>query len=163
MRLQAMIAIVVAKPLIMGQWFSNTYFNGDYSMSQRISIISALGLAAREVAGYKDEDSSLTQANSAPDFPSKRLPDKYAKIYDRDAAPVNALVQKLERSMLQPMAVQAADKMSGPNALKVRTFSSRMEVERKRKKAIPNQLAKIVADGFFFPLTGRWRALSQTQ
>lgn len=163
MRLQGMVAIVVAQPMEMGQWFSNTYFNGDYSISQRVSILSALGLAARELAGYKDEDSSMTQANSAPDFPSKKLPEKYAKIYEQEAGPVTAISQKLERAMLQPITMQAVDKMSGPSALNVRTFSTRMEVEKKRKKAIPNQLAKIVSDGFFFPLTGRWRALSQTQ
>jgi len=31
-----------------------------------------------------------------------------------------------------------------------------MAVEKKRKKPIPNPLAKVVADGFFFPLTGRF-------
>jgi telomere length regulation protein len=31
-----------------------------------------------------------------------------------------------------------------------------MEVEKKRQKPIPNALAQIVAENFFFPLTGRW-------
>ncbi|TVY88746.1 DNA replication checkpoint protein tel2, partial [Lachnellula willkommii] len=78
LRLQGMIAILVALPLKMGQWFSKTFFDGDYSISQR------------------------------------------------------------------------------PNILKTRTFSSRMAVEAQRKKPTTNALAKVVADGFFFPLTGRF-------
>lgn len=165
LRLQGMIAVLVAQPLKMGQWLSRTYFNGDYSMGQRASILTTLGMGARELAGYREEDAALTGASAAPEtlFPSKKLPDKYHAIYDPNAAPVNALAKRLERTIIQPMAIEAADTLAGPNALKVRTFSSRMEVEKKRKKAIPNELAKIVAEGFFFPLTGLWRVQAQTR
>lgn len=163
LRLQGMIAVLVAQPLKMGQWFSKTYFNGEYSMGQRASILTTLGMGARELAGYREEDAALTGASTAPEnlFPSKKLPDKYHAIYDANAAPVDALAKRLERAIIQPMALEAADTLAGPNALKVRTFSSRMEVEKKQKKAIPNELAKIVAEGFFFPLTGLWRVQAQ--
>lgn len=163
MRLQAMIAVVVAKPLQMGKWFSNTVFNGDYSMSQRASILTALSMAARDLAGYRQEDAALTGAYTDPKdlFPSKRLPSKMAKAFTIETAPINALTEKLERTMIKPMAVAAADQLSGPNALKVRTFSSRMEVEKKRKRPITNELAKVVSDGFLFPLTGLYRVHMQ--
>lgn len=159
MRLQGMIAVLTAEPLNMGQWFSRTFYNGDYSVGQRASVLTVLGLGARELAGLGKEDAALTGANATNEssFPSKRLPDKLHKIYALEAAPMDALSNQLEKTMIQPMAAEAADKFSGPNALKVRTFSSRMAVEKKRKKPIPNALAKVVADGFFFPLTGRWR------
>ena len=159
LRLQGMIAVLIAQPLRMGQWFSRTFFDGDYSMSQRASILTTLGMGARELAGFKKEDAALTGADAVPEnpFPSKKLPERLHKIYALEAAPVNALAKYLERTMIQPMAIEAADKFAGPNALKVRTFSSRIEVEKKRKKPIPNELARVVADGFFFPLTGRWR------
>jgi telomere length regulation protein len=57
---------------------------------------------------------------------------------------------------MEPMALKAADELTGPNALKVRTFSSRIAVQKSKKKPMPNALAKVVADSFFFPLTGRW-------
>ncbi|MCJ1243053.1 telomere binding protein [Trapelia coarctata] len=165
LRLQGMIAVLIARPLKLGQWFSKTYFNGEYSMGQRASILTTLGMGARELAGYREEDAALTGASAAPEnlFPSKKLPDKYHAIYDPNAAPVDALAKRLERAIIQPMAIEAADTLAGPNALKVRIFSSRMEVEKKRKKAIPNELAKIVAEGFFFPLTGLWRVQAQTR
>ena len=159
MRLQGMIAVLIAEPLKMGQWYSRTFYNGDYSMGQRASVLTVLGLGARELAGLGKEDAALTGVNATTEssFPSKRLPDKLHKIYALEAAPMDALSSQLEKIMIQPMAAEAADKFSGPNALKVRTFSSRMAVEKKRQKPIPNALAKVVADGFFFPLTGRWR------
>ena len=159
MRLQGMIALIISQPLKMGQWFSRTFFNGEYSMGQRASILTALGLGARELAGLQREDTALTGAATLAKnpFPSKVLPDKLHRIYALEAKPLDAISEHLEKSMIKPMAIEAADQLSGPNALKVRTFSSRMEVEKKRVKPIPNELAKIVADGFFFPLTGLWR------
>lgn len=159
MRLQGMIAVIIAQPLRMGQWFSRTFFQGEYSMGQRASILTTLGLGARELAGLQDEDSVVTGATSVGKnpFPSKVLPDKLHKIYALEAKPLDAIVKKMEKTTIKPMAIEAADQLSGPNALKVRTFSSRMEVEKRRTKPTPNELARIVADGFFFPLTGLWR------
>lgn len=157
LRLQALIAVLISSPAQMAPWFAQQVFDGDYSLSQRTTVLSVLGLGARELAGYKDEDEDLNPQIAATSFPSKQLPERLHKMYTAERnAPVARIASKLERSMIQPMALDAADKMSGPNILKVRTFSSRMEVEKKRKKVIPNALAKIVAEGFFFPLTGRW-------
>ncbi|KAH0007323.1 hypothetical protein KCU78_g11831, partial [Aureobasidium melanogenum] len=157
LRLQALIAVLVSDPAQMAPWFARQVFDGDYSLSQRTTVLSVLGLGARELAGYKDEDEDLNPKIAATSFPSKQLPERLHKMYTAERnAPVARIASNLERSMIQPMALDAADKMSGPNILKVRTFSSRMEVEKKRNKIIPNALAKIVAEGFFFPLTGRW-------
>lgn len=158
LRLQALIAVLLSNPGQMAPWFASQVFDGDYSLSQRVTILSTLGLGARDLAGYKDEDNEMNPTQSSTSFPSKQLPGRLHKIYaaDKQKAPVSRIASSLETAMIQPMALKAADSLSGPNILKVRTFSSRMEVEKKRKKAIPNALAKIVAEGFFFPLTGRW-------
>ena len=134
-------------------------------MSQRASVLTAMSLAARELAGYREEDAALTGA-AVPNselFPSQRLSDKAAQRWSKDTVAVDALAGRLEQTIIKPMALEAADKVTGPTSLKVRTFSSRMEVEKKRKRPITNELAKIVADGFFFPLTGRFRAILQSQ
>lgn len=159
LRLQGMIAVLVAEPLRMGQWFSRTFYNGDYSLGQRASILTTLGIGAREIAGLGQEDATLTRAaaSTADNFPSKKLPEKLHRFYLPEAAPMDALLAQLEKVMIRPLAAEAADKVTGPNALKIRTFSSRMEVEKKRQKPTSNALAKIVAHGFFFPLVGRWR------
>ncbi|MCJ1402763.1 telomere binding protein [Xylographa trunciseda] len=157
LRLQGMIAVLVASPLKMGQWFSTTCFHGEYSLSQRLSILTTLSLGAREIAGHAAEDAALTGATPEPLFPTQKLPDKYHNIYARDAiAPVTALASQLERTLIAPMAASAADTLAGPAVLQVRTFSSRMAVAAKRQKPLANALAAIVADGFFFPLVRLW-------
>jgi telomere length regulation protein len=161
MRLQGMIAILIAQPQGMGKWFSKTFFDGDYSLSQRASILTTLGLGARELGGFGSENTDLTSKKSLPSssFPSKALPESMHKLY-ADRTPENPTIDRLSTElsniMIAPMAAELADKLTGPSILKVRTFSSRMAVEKKRKKPIANELAKVVADSFFFPLTGRF-------
>lgn len=156
-RQQALIAVILAKPGPMAQWFARAFFSGDYSLMQRTAMLITLGLGARELAGLKDS-SAEDLIPATPSFPTKTLPPKYHKIYaaDSDSNPVAKIAGNLTKQLLSPIAANAADKLSGPNILKVRTFSSRMEVEKRRSKPIPNALAQIVAENFFFPLTGRW-------
>ena len=156
-RQQALIAVLLAKPAQMAQWFARSFFSGDYSLTQRIAMLTTLGLGARELAGIKDS-STEDLLPPAASFPSKQLPPHLHKIYaeNPNPNPVASISSSMAREMLSPLASQAADQLSGPNILKVRTFSSRMEVEKKRQKPIPNALAQIVAENFFFPLTGRW-------
>ncbi|PVI08180.1 hypothetical protein DM02DRAFT_579354 [Periconia macrospinosa] len=155
-RQQALIAVLLAKPAEMAQWFSRTLFSGDYSLTQRTAMLTTLGLGARELAGLKDT-ATEDLIPPSPSFPSKQLPSHLHKLYAPESAdPLNKITSGVTKSLLSPLAAQAADSLTGPNILKVRTFSSRMEVEKKRSKPIPNALAQIVADNFFFPLTGRW-------
>jgi telomere length regulation protein len=185
LRLQSMIALVVTQPEMMGQWFAKTFFDGDYSASQRAAILAVLGIGAREIAGF--ETSEYTAAAS---FPSKTLPDKVERLYlglqPRDqsstssalkALPSNALdtmAQSLTQSFLAPLAAEAADKTTGPDVLKLSTFTSRLErqqdspdppnVKRKqtsnkpRLRAIPNTTAQILYTSFFSPLAARFQA-----
>jgi telomere length regulation protein len=160
LRLQAMISLVVGQPTMMGPWFAKTFFDGDYSVSQRASVLTVLGLSARELGGFSSEDASVTKSKpstQATSFPSKALPSKMHAMYAApEPTPIDAVSAQLRQTLLQPLALDAADKMTGPNILKTRTFSSRLAVESKRKKPIPNALAKIVSTSFFFPLTGRF-------
>lgn len=152
LRQEALIAVLVAQPTRIAPYLARSCFEGDFSLQQRTTMLTALGLGARELAGYKDEDRL-----EAPSFPTKQLPEHLHKIYSESPGPsVAKISSRLEAAMVGPLALNAADELSGPNALKVRTFSSRMAVEKARKKPIPNELAKIVAQSFFFPLTGRW-------
>ncbi|OJD29437.1 telomere length regulation protein [Diplodia corticola] len=156
MRQQALIAVAVAEPTQMGPYLVRCFYAGDYSISQRTSILAAIGLGAREMAGFKE---SVDESDSRPrvdqSFPSKMLPGKLHSIYSTEGNAVDAITNKLKHTMISPLALDAADKAAGPNALKVRTFSSRMEVEKKRR-IITNELAKVVAQSFFFPLTAGW-------
>ncbi|KAK7970598.1 hypothetical protein PG988_009671 [Apiospora saccharicola] len=160
LRTQGMIAIIVAQPQKMARWFAKTFFDGDYSLSQRASVLIVLGISGREIAGF--EASGYSDIAS---FPSKKLPAKIEKHYEPfapanqyisgsasepaslKAIPPNALdsiSQSLSQAFLAPLAAEAADAAIGPDARGVR--------------AIPNTTANLLATSFFFPLTSRFQA-----
>ncbi|KAI1381971.1 telomere length regulation protein-domain-containing protein [Hypoxylon crocopeplum] len=179
LRQQGMIAVVVAQPAKMGQWFAKTFFDGDYSLSQRASVLIVLGLSGREIAGFETSDYT-----SAAQFPSKALPAKVEKHYITSSSssrleysgtnlkplPPNALdslAQTLSQTFLAPLAAEAADAAAGPDALKLSSFTSRLNSQspnlrngkaKPRVRAIPNITASLIASSFFFPLTSRFQA-----
>lgn len=164
LRLQALIALMLSDPKAQGPWFARQAFEGDYSLSQRATLLSVIGLGARELAGYQDVDSLNPALPSKDSLPSKRLSERYHSIYAGDAqnpqpsqspSRLQSVATNLERSMIQPLAASAVDAATGPSALKVRTFSSRMDVAQRTRK-VPNELAKMLAESFFFPLVGHW-------
>ena len=160
MRLQGMIATLVAQPQKMGPWFSKTFFDGDYSISQRASVLTTISVGARELAGLAAEDEKLTTMKSLPaasaSFPSKTLPPNLHAVYSSSTSTVNRLSDTLTTSMIAPMATSLADTLTGPEVFKVRSFSSRLKQSTPRTKRIPNALAAIVATSFFYPLTSRF-------
>ncbi|OQD82806.1 hypothetical protein PENANT_c019G05656 [Penicillium antarcticum] len=168
-RLQSMIALLVSEPLKMGRWFTGIYFDGDISQVQRSAVLTALGLSARELAGNGEDDAKRLNLPSTGDtsFPSKRLPAAVEAMYlGQKESPIAMLTREMSRTSLEPLAANAADAMSGPDALKVRTFSSRMEVEKKRqqretkrKNATAKDLHEVLAKGFFFPMQGRFEIM----
>lgn len=146
----------------MGKWAAHTLFDADLSQHQRSSILIAMGLSGRKMAGYREEDEKLLKLPpSTPDtpFPSKRLPVNLENIYAAAPRAIDTISKNLAHKTLQPLALNAADTLTGPNALKIRTFSSRMEVERKRqqreqqrKQNLSKDLYKSLSDGLFMPL-----------
>lgn len=162
LRIQALVALLVAFPLTMGKWAAHVLFNADLSQHQRSPIMIAMGLSGREMAGYREEDAKALNlpapaSNSA--FPSKRLPANLEDVYAESPKAIDTISKNIAQKTLQPLALNAADTLSGPNALKIRTFSSRMDVEKKkqqrelqRKQNLSKDLYKSLSDGFFAPL-----------
>jgi telomere length regulation protein len=164
MRLQALIAVILSDASAIAPWLSRQAFAGEFSISQRCVMLTALGLSGRELAGLKEMDGlNPEMPNTA--FPSKKLPPHLHSLYSSSSSPdpsstkrLEAASKSLEHSLLQPMALQAADKSTAHlNAVKVRTFSSRMAVERTRRKPAPNQLAQIFPQAYFHPLVTRYQ------
>ena len=160
LRLRSLIACLVALPVRMGPWLASMYFEGDFSLAQRATILTTVGLGARELAGYNDAPG--TKVDKQASFPSKRLPASLEALY----TPVDSLAGQIEHATLQPMALAAADKVTGPDVLKVRTFSSRLDVERKtaqkakqRQTRVPKDIHKLLTESLFLPLCCRMSLL----
>ncbi|KAM3555388.1 hypothetical protein ARSEF4850_006019 [Beauveria asiatica] len=178
-QLQGMVALMVAQPHSMAPWFAKTFFEGDYSLSQRTAILIAIGLSAREVAGF--DTGTFT---SPADFPSKQLPERLQKLYmdgartdqtmmepaagggHLKALPPNAIEamsRALTADFLAPLAATAADSAAGPDVLKLQSFTARytrrnMGMVRPRARAVPNTTASLLAQSFFAPLTAYFQA-----
>lgn len=184
LKLQGMIAILVAQPQMMGPWFARTFFSGDYSVAQRTSVLTVMGLSAREISGQ-----ATSEYAAAASFPSQTLPDKMKKLYVENVAsgsqlasssslkalPPNALdtiSKSLTSDFMAPLAADAADSATGPDALKLSTFKSRLGQQnssttqkskaKSRVRAIPNTTAQLIATAFFFPLTARFQSAARS-
>ncbi|KAK3939661.1 DNA replication checkpoint protein tel2 [Diplogelasinospora grovesii] len=183
LRIQGMIALIAAQPKLMAPWFAKTFFDGDYSISQRASVLAVLGLSARELAGFETSTYSASAS-----FPSKTLPDRIEQLWigpndkkqledqrmkSLKPLPPNALenvARDLVSDMLAPMAADAADSVAGPDVLKLSTFRSQLEggnanakVKYKTRtkpkiRSIPNTTAQLISVSFFSPLVARFQA-----
>lgn len=155
--LQALIALLLADPQRLAPSYARLVFEADLSLGQRAMLLSAMGLAARELAGQGgDDDLNPITADTA--FPSKRLTGRLHEIYAPKDSHVQTISRRLEDKLLKPIAQQIANAATGPEVLKVRKISSRLDVEKKRRKVIPNALAKTMFEQFFSPLIGHWMA-----
>ncbi|KAK0632304.1 telomere length regulation protein-domain-containing protein [Immersiella caudata] len=179
LKLQGMIAIVIAQPQLMGPWFSKTFFDGDYSVSQRASVLVVLGLSARELAGFE-----VSEYAAAASFPSKTLPERVERLFTSEqpsaerlpssslkALPPNALdnmARSITSGLLAPLAATAADAATGPDVLKLSTFTSQLAESNPKVKiktrakpqirTIKNTTAQLLSASFFSPLTARFQA-----
>ncbi|KAI1618478.1 telomere length regulation protein-domain-containing protein [Exophiala viscosa] len=163
LRVDALIACLVSRPSVMGPWAASTYFEGDFSLSQRALLLTVVGLGSREIAGIDDElNTAIPPAAVESAFPSKRLPPRLESNYSTGDFLINTLSTKLSHQTLRPLALSAADELTGPDILKVRTFSSRMAVAAKesakveaRSKRIPKDLHKVLAESIYLPICSR--------
>lgn len=130
-RINALISLIVVVPDKINDLFQ-LLFNADLSLQQRMSILSSIGLAARELRGLDDKNVMKPEYN----FPSKRLPwDKASKnqiedISDRES---NDLIAQ------------------GTTTWK----SKKLELTSAKSTSRKNEFRKY-ANNFFYPLANGW-------
>ncbi|WEW58847.1 telomere binding protein [Emydomyces testavorans] len=171
-RLESLIALIVALPSQMARWMAHTLFNVDLSLAHRSSILVALGLAAREVAGFRDEDAKAMGLGGSSDqaFPSKRLPEHLESIYGSPKAPIENISKRISQSILEPLALTAADTLTGPNVMKLQPLSSRANEARqkqeheirRRQKSVPKDIHETLLKAFLLPLLGEFGVMMYT-
>ncbi|CAI4216302.1 unnamed protein product [Parascedosporium putredinis] len=169
LRLESMVSLVVALPKSMGPWFIKSFFQGDFSLSQRGVILAALGIATRELGGFQQ---SAYAAGAS--FPSKKLTEKMDRLFlgpsssdqasasgsNLKALPPTALdgiAKSMATSFLGPLAAEAADKATGPDALKLSTLKSKVKRATNNKTGTPNISSKVIAAYILRPLVERYQ------
>jgi len=151
LRQEALIALFLGSPSIVGPVFAKAAFENEFSMQQRSSILTAVGLGSRELAGFKD-----IERDDVPKFASKILPKTLHDLYSDKGVTLRQISVRIQQELVEPLAVEAVEASSGPRAVQVRTISSRINKDKTRRRPQANELAKIVGDSLFFQLTGRW-------
>lgn len=145
LRRDALVALILAAPEKMGPWTARSFYTGDYGLAQRAMLLSTLGLAARELAGF----------TSAPPPTTPHLPAHISSVWGSTSDPITSLSSTLANTYLTPLAARAADSLSGPRILKVRTFSSRLAVQS--RTPVPTTRPILQAFPYLLlPLTGGW-------
>lgn len=160
LKLQSLIAVLLSDVEKLAPWLSRRVFEGDYSLSQRCIMLSALGLGGRELAGLQEPD-HLNPALEHTAFPSKQLPSRLHATYNPTVTKrLNTATTSVEQSIMRPLALSAADRSTSHlDTVKIKRFSARRnneEQQRTRRKPAPNQLARIFMTHFCNPLITRY-------
>ncbi|CAI5760397.1 unnamed protein product [Candida verbasci] len=134
LKLKFMIAIIISNYKVTKFLFT-LLADADYSISQRMLILSATSLSARELRGIKDEIIS----NSFTDFPTKKLPDKLHNLY-----------LELQNDLMESKSIEAQDRLIPQGKL------LRMSQKLKKRETIDRPKIKnffeIIGTFFYFPL-----------
>lgn len=159
-KLNAMIAVVVSYPKVTGH-VCHLLLTGDYSLQQRMCLLSSMSLAARELRGYEDE--SVRSGFKQTDFPSKRLPEKLHRQYvalDNTDYGYSSIESSIQHQLMNQASEDARDQIHGGKVLRISLALTKKNNEVSHPSHISQealvQFRKTVSSSFFFPLVAVW-------
>ncbi|KAK7043631.1 telomere binding protein [Paramarasmius palmivorus] len=142
-------ALVACCPTKVAPCLIEEFFKNQYSSAQRYSMLNALALGARELAGF-------SEATPQPDFPSKRLPPALDRKY------IAGIVQDVTRQAIEKGKQGAIDKVPElvrERRLKVKTAPKVVPLEPGMAQKPQQQnttFHQIAAEYFILPLINRF-------
>ncbi|ODQ82067.1 hypothetical protein BABINDRAFT_160263 [Babjeviella inositovora NRRL Y-12698] len=168
-KLNGLVAMVVALPTAVPQLLVRLLMAGDYSLQQRLAILSSISLGARELRGY--QDGTVTESYVKQLFPTKLLPEQLHKqfvVFNKETDSedhqsllfgVDAIANEIQDGLLQA-AKQELENHLVP-AGKVLRISRNLVRQKEAQKTPPvaNNYTKIAGKAFFFPLVAAWNKL----
>jgi telomere length regulation protein len=129
LKLNAIISVIVSNPKIISNVFE-LLFTGDYSLQQRMMILSAVGLSARELRGFDDQIVEKPRFG----FPTREIPQRKKLMQEVQLPKLEEIIENDEA---------AVDKGT------VTWISSKLVAPKPERKS--NSFAKH-AQKFFYPL-----------
>jgi telomere length regulation protein len=147
LQLLNIIAVLVATPNAAIHLYK-LLLTGDYSLQQRMVMLSASSLACRELRGFHDEvvANSFTPANFATSILPKKL-----NFYSQG---METIERSIQNDLMEDRSQDARDKLIGGKILRVseRLKKTSLPVD---KPIIPD-FYKLVGKNFYFPLVSVW-------
>lgn len=151
-RLSCMIAVASSDPSL-GVILVELLAGGDYSLQQRITILSTISFAVREQGGVGDE--FVKKSFTIEKFPTKQLPmDLHRRLApDVNSEELNTAYRALEDELMHDASEMAKDELAGGKILRM---SSRVKSVAQKLTAKAKNFHKIVGPKYFFPLVNLW-------
>ncbi|KAI5899883.1 uncharacterized protein SCHCODRAFT_02561678 [Schizophyllum commune H4-8] len=157
----ALTALVACCPRKAAPALAEALFQNQYSAQQRYTILNALALGARELAGLEVPPSAVPAARTA--FPSKMLPPALHQKYiaAQENNPLPRLVDGITRKALDKNAADAeetAPTLARERRLRLRPQPKVTEISGLAKPPPPRETtyAEIAAEYFIMPLINRF-------
>lgn len=156
LKLNAMIAVVVSYPQVTAH-LCHLLLTGDYSLQQRMCLLSAMSLSAREMRGYLDE--AVRSSYKEVGFASKMLPPQLHKQYmaAQEDYGYAAIENVIQNQLMAEASEEARNEIAGGKILRM---SSTLRKQKPEQQAITREALvgfnKNVGRLFFFPLMAVW-------
>lgn len=167
LKLNAIIAVIVSCPSVTGH-LCHLLLTGDYSLQQRMCLLSAMSLSCRELKGYRDEIVSSSYKESS--FPTQQLPpqlhEQYLALQQKSSPYEDYGYKKLEgriqNQVMHDASENAKDELAGGKILRISASLKKKEHTSTEDGIIPlskdaqDSFKKTVGKTFFFPLVAVW-------
>lgn len=161
LKLNCMIAVVVSCPNVSTH-VCQLLLTGDYSLQQRMCLLSCLSLAAREMRGFSDDKVQLSFSKEK--FPSKMLPEALHRQYlalesDHGYGRIENGIQNQLMAEASEEAQNLVNETHGMPGKVLRVSASLRKKETSTDLVSKQDLAsfnKTVGKNFFFPLVAVW-------
>lgn len=166
LRLNSLISILVSDP-DCGREIIQMLGTGDYSLQQRMVILSALSLAARDIRGFKDE--AVTKAYKEKQFPTKELPQNLHQMYlglekmnqnstntlEYEPQSLHNAYLSIQDSLMHEDSEEAKDQLLGGKVLRMsRKLLKTPEIQSLTPRF--KNYSSIISKSFYFPLVYLW-------
>lgn len=153
-KLNAMIALVVSEPSTT-VCVCNLLLTGDYSLQQRICLLSTMALSARELRGFQRDDDT---GKDFPKFASKALPEKLHRLYLSMDNEYDRIERSVQDQVMAEPAEKAKDQLAGGKILRISSKLTKKNVNNEVtiSKSSLKHFGSIVGKTFFYPLIAVW-------
>ena len=150
LKLNCLIAVIVSNPDVTFHMFK-LLLTGDYSLQERMIILSATSLAARELRGFKDE--AVRKSFAETNFATKTLPGNAHRKY-LELSASNEIHRTIQSDLMLAPSQEAQDKLNGGKVIRI---SQKLTKKRPQIDSLKiSNFNKIIGTNFFFPLVNVW-------
>lgn len=155
LRLNGIIALLVSHPS-SGLDIIKLLDSGDFSLQQRILILSSISLASRDIRGFKDEQ--VTKSYKEKEFATKMLPpqlhERYLQMESKEPQSLTSAFLSIQDSLMADRSEEAKDQIAGGKILRM----SRKLLKPTPPKLLPRSkdYQDVIRKNFYFPLIHLW-------